>query len=139
MTASQSANGVQSASVKSNRWIAERIRRTIAALKPDLMGAISVRKGYPKHHLPTGQCPHCASYHSGRCPVVKAIEYFNDGRVKRVEYHDPMQYSPQHAYPYHTLTVWAGDRCMPSNHGAGGNTQKGLPNVPATVTLVNNQ
>src|SRR4029453_660601 len=47
MTASQSAKGVQSASVKSNRWIAERIRRTIAALKPDLMRPISVRKGHP--------------------------------------------------------------------------------------------
>src|SRR5262245_31578001 len=47
MTASQSAKGVQSASVKSNRWIAERIRRTIAALKPDLMRPISVRKAHP--------------------------------------------------------------------------------------------
>src|SRR4029453_14057832 len=47
MTASQSAKGVQSASVKSNRWIAERIRRTIAALKPDLMCPVSVREGHP--------------------------------------------------------------------------------------------
>src|SRR4029077_1447001 len=31
----------------SNRWVAERIRRAIAALKPDLMRPVSVRKAHP--------------------------------------------------------------------------------------------
>src|SRR5215472_14837064 len=31
----------------SNRWVAERIRRAIAALKADLMCAVSVREVYP--------------------------------------------------------------------------------------------
>src|SRR5207342_1229205 len=30
-----------------NRWIAERIRRAIAALKPDLMRPVSVREAHP--------------------------------------------------------------------------------------------
>ncbi len=33
-------------------------------------------------------CGHCGCYHAvGACPRVKAIEYFPDGTVKRVEYH----------------------------------------------------
>jgi hypothetical protein len=31
-------------------------------------------------------CRHCGSYHSGPCPFIKAIEYFPDGTIKRVEY-----------------------------------------------------
>jgi hypothetical protein len=33
-------------------------------------------------------CPHCGRIHEGqRCPAVKAIEYYPDGKIKRVEYH----------------------------------------------------
>ncbi len=33
-------------------------------------------------------CTHCGRIHEGqRCPAVKAIEYYPDGKVKRVEYH----------------------------------------------------
>lgn len=31
-------------------------------------------------------CPYCAASHEGRCPLVKAIEYFENGTIKRVEY-----------------------------------------------------
>src|SRR6266403_2729335 len=49
MTASQSTAGVQSSAVypRSNRRVAERIRRAIAALEPDLMRPVSVREAHP--------------------------------------------------------------------------------------------
>ncbi len=38
-------------------------------------------------NTPQGPCGHCGNWHSGPCPRVKAIEYFPNGLVKRVEYH----------------------------------------------------
>lgn len=39
-------------------------------------------------------CQHCGSVvaHQGKCPLVKAIEYFPNGMVKRVEYLTPADY-----------------------------------------------
>jgi hypothetical protein len=34
----------------------------------------------------TSTCTHCGKIHAGRCPLVKAIEYHENGIVKRVEY-----------------------------------------------------
>jgi hypothetical protein len=36
-------------------------------------------------------CPYCSSeanqiYHSGKCPKVKTIEYYENGAVKKVEF-----------------------------------------------------
>lgn len=42
----------------------------------------------------TNACAHCGNGHIGRCPLVKSIEYFEDGRIKRIEYHEPHQYTP---------------------------------------------
>ena len=39
------------------------------------------------------KCPHCGLIHGPRCPSVKAIEYFPDGTVKRVEYLTPADYA----------------------------------------------
>ena len=39
-------------------------------------------------------CPHCGGMHSMPCPAVRAIEYFPNGTIKRVEYrhgYQPMQ------------------------------------------------
>lgn len=33
-------------------------------------------------------CGHCGISHQGQCPRIKSIEYWPDGTVKRVEYHD---------------------------------------------------
>jgi hypothetical protein len=33
-------------------------------------------------------CDHCGGWHQGRCPSIKAIEYHENGGVKRVEYQD---------------------------------------------------
>lgn len=33
-------------------------------------------------------CPHCGFGHTGSCPRIKAIEYHQNGTVKRVEYHE---------------------------------------------------
>lgn len=44
--------------------------------------------------VPTKQpCEHCSRppsyvYHDGRCPLVRAIEYYPDGGIKRIEFVD---------------------------------------------------
>lgn len=36
------------------------------------------------------RCPYCGGLpHTGKCPLVSAIEYHPDGTVKRVEFHAP--------------------------------------------------
>ena len=41
-----------------------------------------------------GQCGHCWSFHQGPCPRVAAIEYYENGMVKRVEYVDTRDRRP---------------------------------------------
>ncbi len=36
-----------------------------------------------------GTCGHCGAIHAGACPRVAAIEYHQDGTIKRVEYREP--------------------------------------------------
>jgi len=37
----------------------------------------------------TGDCPHCGSWHTNKlCPRIAAIEYHDNGQIKRVEYKD---------------------------------------------------
>jgi len=31
-------------------------------------------------------CQHCGNYHTGQCPRVKAIEYYANGTMKRIEF-----------------------------------------------------
>ena len=36
-------------------------------------------------------CPHCSGdfqkvFHSGKCPKIKAVEYYPNGTIKRIEY-----------------------------------------------------
>lgn len=33
-------------------------------------------------------CPHCGTIHLTTCPKIKAIEYYQDGSTKRIEFHD---------------------------------------------------
>ncbi len=40
-------------------------------------------------------CQWCGSWHSGKCPLVKAIDYYPDGTVKRVEFHDTRASAPE--------------------------------------------
>lgn len=40
------------------------------------------------------QCTHCGCYHAGPCPRIKAIEYHENGMVKRVEYRDDYFIAP---------------------------------------------
>lgn len=42
-------------------------------------------------------CQHCGMQHIGPCHRIAAIEYYPDGRVKRVEYvkPQPVQVSPR--------------------------------------------
>ena len=34
-------------------------------------------------------CEHCGYGHVGTCPKIKAIEYHQNGTVKRIEFHEP--------------------------------------------------
>ena len=51
--------------------------------------------------LPDGSCPHCGLHgHIGMCPRIRAVEYNEDGTVRRIEYHatQPAVIEP-HALP----------------------------------------
>lgn len=37
------------------------------------------------------QCHHCGQWHTGACPRVKSIEYYQNGMIKRVEYFDALE------------------------------------------------
>ena len=34
-------------------------------------------------------CPHCGGLHKTTCPRISAIEYGEDGKIVRIEFHDP--------------------------------------------------
>jgi hypothetical protein len=34
------------------------------------------------------KCSHCGFTHDGICPRIKSLEYFENGMLKKVEYHD---------------------------------------------------
>ena len=36
-----------------------------------------------------GPCKYCGNVHRGRCPEVKAVEYHEDGGIKRIEFVTP--------------------------------------------------
>jgi hypothetical protein len=38
---------------------------------------------------PIPTCPYCGFLHKALCSKIRAIEYFEDGTVKRVEFHSP--------------------------------------------------
>lgn len=45
-------------------------------------------------------CQYCGQYHGARCPLVKAIDYYPDGTVKRVEFYSPGDYlAPMRPWP----------------------------------------
>ena len=48
-------------------------------------------------------CPHCGAIHSTTCPLIKAIEYHQNGSVKRIEFKTASDY-PQAM----TINDWLG-------------------------------
>lgn len=36
------------------------------------------------------RCQHCGLTHDTTCPRIKAIEYSENGAVKRIEFHEPL-------------------------------------------------
>ncbi len=40
------------------------------------------------------KCQWCAGFHATKCPLVKAIEYHQDGTTKRVEFYAATDYPP---------------------------------------------
>jgi hypothetical protein len=39
-------------------------------------------------------CGHCGGFHVGACPAVKAVDYYPDGTVRRIEYREPLWLTP---------------------------------------------
>jgi hypothetical protein len=37
------------------------------------------------------KCPHCGTIHDWTCGRIRRVEYFEDGRIKAVEFHSPFQ------------------------------------------------
>lgn len=35
------------------------------------------------------KCQHCGMIHDTTCPRIKALDYYQDGTIKRVEFHSP--------------------------------------------------
>src|SRR6516164_11465448 len=92
MTASQRAAGVQSSPVypSSNRRIAERIRRAIAALEPDLMCPISVREAHPVVLCQLETAAQVRIGHDLSARYSIGIELVVPGRVERIGPIDPL-------------------------------------------------
>lgn len=61
-----------------------------------------------------GQCGHCGLWHSGPCSRLKRIEYYPNGTIKAIEYHDG--YSPLPMQPPMMPTLptlpWDGPTCL---------------------------
>ena len=58
-------------------------------------------------HAPLHQpCEYCGFIHilPGVCPRVKAFEYHSNGTLKRVEFHEPPQWSPNPEWARLTTT-----------------------------------
>ena len=56
----------------------------------------------------TTNCPYCGMIHQSTCPRIKAIEYHQDGTVKRVEFITPADSKPLQlgAMPQRDMTWW---------------------------------
>ena len=54
----------------------------------------SITSGVPIGTAAVGNCcPYCSTveriiYHAGVCPQIKSVEYYPDGRIKKIELHE---------------------------------------------------
>lgn len=64
-------------------------------------------------------CPHCGMIHQATCPRIKAIEYNQDGTVKRVEFHAPQPVAgltiPMQDFPFRSTVSNTYDSSALSN------------------------
>lgn len=49
-------------------------------------------------------CKHCGTIHGPLCPFIKAVEYYENGTVKRVEYHNRPPLNPN-PFPWAPITI----------------------------------
>lgn len=69
-------------------------------------------------------CRHCGQHHGPHCPLVKAVEYYPDGSLKRVEYIDaqPIQTVPQPFAPNWPAPSWQHPNISSITWGAAADT-----------------
>lgn len=67
------------------------------------------------------QCQHCGCVHGAVCPSVRSVEYWPDGRIKKVEYErgqgiEPQPFpwwpSPEQTAPPQKYEIWCGSNDM---------------------------
>lgn len=73
-------------------------------------------------------CPHCGNAHAGNCQRIKAIEYYRDGSIKRVEYHAPVD-------AVSVSSVWTKDPLQPPYEITCGDSIQSI-NIPGSATWV---
>lgn len=50
------------------------------------------------------KCQWCGNEHETKCPLVKALEYYDDGVIKRIEFFSPADYAASYIHSYPNLT-----------------------------------
>ncbi len=58
----------------------------------------------------TGKCATCGGLshtQGGKCPLVKAYEYYPDGKLKRIEFMTPADYPVTHKVGDVSTTMWS--------------------------------
>lgn len=65
------------------RLTAENATRLLELVETPIMPGVS---GVPRTRFAIAQCDHCQGVHTGKCPAVAEIAYYQDGRVKKVRY-----------------------------------------------------
>jgi hypothetical protein len=54
-------------------------------------------------------CPYCKGIHTGICWMVKSVEYFPNGMIKRVELREQaIREAYTYTYPPNRITTWCG-------------------------------
>jgi hypothetical protein len=54
------------------------------------------------------KCSHCGSVHVGKCPFIRAVEFYKDGKIRRIEYwslHEMLAFTPSPGKPH---LAWSG-------------------------------
>lgn len=61
-------------------------------------------------------CGHCGVWHQGQCTRIKAIEYYPDGKIKRIEYYQYINL-PTPIHPAPKQQPWINDEIPPYCNG----------------------
>ena len=55
----------------------------------------------------TSSCPYCGMIHNTICHLIKAVKYYPDGTIKRIELKSPVDYLPSQQNPAIRGPIWS--------------------------------